>query len=114
MQKYFIIKYNHNLLISGTIVKYCTHINNCYLVENINNNKRYWLMNYDIYPIIDHDNYYEWSYNKDLQKIIPSDLYFIKNKNNIYKLLNNNSILDLDNNKEIIIDKNILINLNKL
>lgn len=118
MQKYFIIKYDYKLFSKGTIVKFCAVINKCYLVENINNNERMWIMKYDLYPIIDHDNFLEWSYNSDFQKIIPSEYYIIKNNNIIVKLLNNNYndwiVLNLNDNKEISINKDMLINLNKL
>ena len=122
MNKYFIIKYdyhNNNNFSSGTIVKHCANtLNKCNLVENINTGNRIWLMNYDIYPIIDHNYSFEWSYNNKFQKMIPSEYYIIKNNNKVVKLLNNNLnnkciVSDLDNNEEMIINIDNLIKINE-
>lgn len=118
MPKYFVIKYNHHTQFpSGTIVKLCANtFNNSNLVEKINTDERIWLMDYDIYPIVNHDNYFDWSYNINYQQLIPSD-YYIYNNNQIAKLLNSNSdkwiVLDLDTNKEIQINKNFLTKANE-
>lgn len=119
MQKYFIVKYNNNNnFLSGTIVKHCANTyNNCHLVEKINTNERIWLMNYEIYPIADHNIFNEWSYDNNFQKMIPSEYYIIINNNKVVKLLNINNnkynVLDLYNNEKIIIDKEHLIKANE-
>jgi hypothetical protein len=117
MQQFFIIKYNYNNFLSGTVVKHCANLENkSNLVKTIDTGERIWLMNYELYPIIDHDPFLDWSYNINFQKIIPSDYYIIKNNNKLVKLLNINNkwtVLDLDDNKEIIIDNDNLIKANE-
>ena len=123
MQKYFIIKHNSKNFNPGTIIKLITTtFGGSFLVKHIDSIDDYnceWLMKYDIYPIIDHDNFYEWSYNSNYQKLIPSDYYIIKNnKNIVVRLLYNDNdnyiVKNLDNNKEFIINKNDLIKINEL
>jgi hypothetical protein len=123
MQKYFVVKYDRNNFPSRTIVKFIANTyHGCNLVENIDNKERIWLMTYDLYPIIDHDNFLDWSYNKDFQSLIPSEYYIVKNNNKnekVVKLLNNTNevncvVLDLESNQKIILDKNILIKANQL
>ena len=118
MSKYYVVKYsihNDEHFTRGTIVKHCTSSSsqNCHLVKNINTNELKWLMTYDIYPIINHNNFLDWSYNETYQNLIPSDYYIIKNKNMIVKLLNNNNVLDLNTNNEFYIDKGHLIKANE-
>ena len=92
MQKYFVVKYDRDNFPSGTIVKFITNTyHGCNLVENIDNKERIWLMTYDLYPIIDHDNFLDWSYNKQYQSLIPSEYYIVNNKN-IVKLLNDSDL----------------------
>lgn len=135
MQTYFIIKNNYNNWLIGTIVKLNTNINTnidvytnvdpetntydtYYLVENINTGEKIWLINYDLYPIINHNINLHWSFDINYQKLISSNLYIIKNNKKVVKLLeinddNNCIVLDLDNNKEIEINQNHLIQANK-
>ena len=123
MQTYFIIKYKSKNFEPGTIVKLVAVCNNSFLVKHIDsdddNYHSEWLMKYDIYPIINHDNFYDWSYNKKNQINIPSDYYILKNNNDIVvRLLYNNNdnyvVKKLNNNTEIIINKNELIKVNEL
>jgi hypothetical protein len=119
MQTYFVIKYNyHKNFPKGTIVRFITNtFNESNLVENINTGERIWLMCYELYPIVDHDFFLDWAYDINNQAIIPSEYYIIKNDNKVVKLLNDNLndwiVLDLDTNKEIIINKNSLIEATK-
>lgn len=121
MQKFFVIKYDRDNFKCGDIVKF--HVNtyhNYNLVENISTGERKWLAKYDIYPIINHDNFLDWSYNKNYQSLIPSNYYIVKNEiEKVVKLLDNTNeiyyiVLDLENNIEITLNKNILIKANEL
>lgn len=119
MQKYFYLKYNCNNILAGTIVICITNTyHNSYLIKPINYEIYTWVSKYDIYPIIDHDLFFEWSYNKNIQIKIPSDFYIIKNHNIIVKLLiiNNDiyEVLNLDTDKIININKNNLIQINSI
>ena len=73
-------------------------------------------MTYDLYPIIDHDNFLDWSYNKQYQSLIPSEYYIVNNKN-IVKLLNDSDleqyiVLDINTNQKMTINKKFLIKAN--
>lgn len=79
MPDYFIIKHNFKdkIIPQYSLVKYLTCINRCCLVEDIITKKREWLMDYDIYPIKDHDRYGTWEYYKNYQDLIPENYYSI-------------------------------------
>jgi hypothetical protein len=121
MQKFFVIKYDIKNFKSGDIVKF--HANTyheIYLVENIITGERGWLAKYDIYPITNHDNFLDWSYNKNNQLLIPSNYYIVKNEiEKVVKILDNTNeidyiVLDIENNIEITLKKNDLIKANEL
>lgn len=133
MQKYFIIKNNYNKWITGTVVKLNTNINTdidvytnvdtetdtydkYYLVENINTGEKIWLINYNLYPIINHDINLHWEFDINYQKLISSNLYIIKNNRKVVKLLelneDNCTVLDLDDNKEVNIKQDLLVKAN--
>jgi hypothetical protein len=70
--KYFMLKYNfYEVNIKQhAIVELITIINTACLIEDINTKKRQWVMKNDIYPLTEHDNYGDWSYNDSFQQLV--------------------------------------------
>lgn len=70
--RYFMLKYDfyqENIKQYAT-VELITIINDACLIEDIDTKNREWVMKYDIYPLTDHDNYGNWSYNESLQQLV--------------------------------------------
>lgn len=80
LNDYFMMKYDFykKTIPRYSKVKFITIINDSCLVENINNNKREWVMRYDIYPLcninkLDVTGY--WSYSEDFHEIAKEHNY---------------------------------------
>jgi hypothetical protein len=67
----FVVKYDFykNDIPQYAKVIIITLNNNSYLVEDINTQKRAWVMRYDIYPFKNHDPYGEWEFNEKYQML---------------------------------------------
>lgn len=69
----YLVKHNSKVFEPNTLVKFitCSYSGDCYLISNMNNNKREWIMYYDLYPVDLKNNYnqYRWYYNSNYQEI---------------------------------------------
>lgn len=81
LNDYFMMKYDfhENIIPKYSKVKFITIINNACLVENIENNQRLWVMDYEIYPLCSKDKFHyngHWSYCEYFHNIaIEYNLY---------------------------------------
>ena len=76
MTEMYIVKHNSKVFNDNTIVKFisCSYSGDCYLVEEINSNKREWIMYYDLYPLNwnNHKFNYKCFYDKKTEEIIKN------------------------------------------
>ena len=74
MEDIYIVKHNSKIFEPNTLVKFitCSDSGKCYLVEEINSDKREWVMYYDLYPVDfnKHNFKHKWFYNKETEDII--------------------------------------------